>query len=284
MRFLGFASLAFAPILTMYLVGCAAPAADASEDGPSETEESALLGRSTREICDGVDPRWGDRWELSDSTGRKQDHVTDAFACANRQFWATRYTPAGVHSKFYVHRAICTQNPASHYAMHEKQALFYCSLSLHLRMCNTQGLYALKDIPDGEPRRAREREIFHECLVMSGELPFFRSGLKMHGASDATVMETVERLYNAYKVRPGVRVAPASVNPERAERALLERLVRVSYYGITVPIELLENAFSQVFFALDPWERESQIELIARYRSRLLDVNGRNLLDTRDLD
>jgi hypothetical protein len=264
---LGLASLGLA---------CAAPS-EREGDGAdlTETDESALLGRSTREICDAVPANVG--------ANASREEASDAFACANRLYWSTRYTPGGVHSKFYLHRAICTSNPASHYAMHEKQALFYCSLSLHFRMCNTQGLYALKDVPDSEPRRERERAIFHECLQVSGELPWFRSGLKMDGASDAAVTDVVERLYDAYKVRAGVRVAPASVNPERAEHALLERLVRVSYYGVTVPIELLETAFSQVFFALDPWERESQIALISMYRRHLMNVDGRNLLDATDL-
>ena len=48
---------------------------------------------------------------------------------------------------------------------------------------------------------------------------------------DAKVVEVVERLYDEYKVEPGVRVAPAVVNAERREHQLLEKLVRSSYYG-----------------------------------------------------
>src|SRR5687767_240668 len=98
-----FSSLAF--LASFALFGCAV---EPSADEPSDTDESALLGRSTRQICDAVDGRWGS----SGSSGENLENATDAFACANRQFWSTRYTPAGVHQKFYVHRAICTMNPA----------------------------------------------------------------------------------------------------------------------------------------------------------------------------
>jgi cysteine-rich repeat protein len=264
--------------------GCA-PAELAPIDEQDELAEcegkcdGALVGRTTAEFCDAVDARWGDDWELEDTGGTKQSHVTDAMACANRRFWLTRYRPFAVHHKFYLHRQICESNPASHYAMEEDQRRFYCSISLHLRMCNTQGLYALRDIPDSLPRREREDEIFSACLELSGELEHFRTALRMDGRSDEDVASVVSALYHEYKVEPGVRVAPAIVNPDRASRSLFERLTRISYYGLTVPLELLESSFSNTFLSLDPSERESQIELILYYRASLENWHGQDLLD-----
>jgi hypothetical protein len=253
------------------------------EEDAAQGDESALVGRTTAEICGAVEPKWGARWDGADATGAKQTHATDAFACANRLYWATRFNRVGVHQKFYLHKAICESNPASHFAMQDDQREFYCSLSLHFRMCNTQGLYALKSIPDGEARRARERAVFSVCLRESGELAHFRTALRMNGAPDAVVTDTVERLYDQYKVRPGVRIAPASVNPDRARHALLEGIVRAGFYGITVPIELLESGFADAFLTLDEAEHQSQLKLISEYRKALTNAGGRNLLDVSDL-
>lgn len=264
--------------------GCAPAELDLIEEERELVEcegkcDGLVWGRTTAEFCDAVDPRWGETWELEDTDGTKQTHVTDAMACANRRFWLSRYRPVGVHHKFYLHRQICESNPASHYAMEADQRRFYCSISLHLRMCNTQGLYALRDIPDSLPRRERENEIFSACLELSGELEYFRTALRMDGYSDDEVASVVEALYDEYKVEPGVRVAPAIVNPDRASRSVFERLARISYYGLTVPLELIESSFSNMFLSLDPSERESQIELILYYRANLENWHGQNLLD-----
>jgi hypothetical protein len=265
------------------LLGLGGCAADSSPPDDVEQNEDALVGRSTAEICGAVETRWGDGWETADATGEKRVSVTNAVSCANRSYWLTRYRPAAVHAKFYLHRGICLANPASHFAMREEQAQFYCAFSLHLRMCNTQGLYALKAIPDSATRRARENAIFAECLALSGELDELREGLRLRGKTDAEVSTIVRRLYDEYKVVPGVRVAPAIVNPDRARHALLERVLRTSFYGVTVPIEVLEGAFSDLFLLQEGAEHESQLELISYYRSHLTSAGGKNLLDTTDL-
>jgi cysteine-rich repeat protein len=261
-------------LILALLAACATEVTEVDPEAAAcEGKCDDLLGRrTTAEICGAVDPRWGDEWELADTTGEKQTHATDAMACANRLFWSTRLTPVGVHNRFYLHKWICTTNPASHYAMNDKQREFYCSLSLHLRMCNTQGLYAIARVPDSLPRRERERQIFSLCLQLSGELEHFQTALQMDGDASGAV----ERLYDDYKVQPGLRVAPAVVNPDRAAKLLFERLARISFYGLTVPLELLESSFSNTFLSLDPREHESQIQLILFYRSEL---TKRGLLD-----
>ena len=266
-------------IVLVVMASCAT--SDESEDAIAceDGKCDAAGPRTTAQTCDAVEKRWGDRWELTDATGEKQTHATDAMACANRLFWSTRLTPIGVHNRFYLHKWICTSNPASHYAMNDKQRQFYCSISLHFRMCNTQGLYAIKDVPDSLPRRERENQIFAACLALSGELPYFRTALKMNAASDADVRAAAARLYDDYKVQPGLRVAPPVVNPDREDSLLFERLARISFYGLTVPLELLESSFANLFLSLDPSEHESQIELILFYRSQLQNWNGKNLLD-----
>lgn len=272
--------------IALLLTACATEAEPESEDADGAACEGKcddVFGRrTTAEICDAVDPRWGDTWEQPGDAD-KQLHATDAMACANRLYWSTRYRPVAVHNKFYLHKWICTTNPASHYAMNDEQRELYCSLSLHFRMCNTQGLYAIANIPDSPARKARENAIFDACLSLSGELPYFRTALQMEGASDAVAHATAARLYDDYKVQPGLRVAPPSVNPDRAALLLFERLARISFYGLTVPLELIESTFSNLFLTLDPREHESQIQLILFYRSSLQRWNGVNLLDVADL-
>lgn len=269
---------------TWAILGCAPQEpAEAPVDESCEGKCDWVPGRTTAEFCGAVEPRWGDRWELPDTSGEKQVHATDAMACANRLFWSTRYHPIAVHNKFYLHKRICTANPASHYAMNDAQREFYCSISLHFRMCNTQGLYAIKNVPDSLPRRARENAIFGACLQLTGELDHFRSALQMDGATDEEVAAAMGGLYDAYKVTPGLRVPPAVVNPDRAARSLFERLRRISYYGLTVPLELLETSFSNLFLSIDPNTHESQIERILFYRKQLSSWQGKDLLDVSDL-
>ena len=69
------------------------------------------------------------------------------------------------------------------------------------------------------------------------------------------------------------------VNPDREAKLLFERLARISFYGLTVPLELIESTFSNLFLTLDPREHESQIQLILFYRSSLQRWNGVDLLD-----
>jgi cysteine-rich repeat protein len=262
-------------VFVSLLAACATDSSEVDAD-PVACEgkcDDAFGRRTTAEICGAVDPRWGDDWSLPDTTGDKQANATDAMACANRLFWASRYRPFAVHHKFYLHKWICETNPASHYAMNDEQREFYCSLSLHFRMCNTQGLYAIANVPDSLPRRERENAIFSKCLTMSGELPYFRDALQMDGASDTATHGAVARLYDDYKVQPGLRVAPPVVNPDRAAVLLFERLARISFYGLTVPLELLESTFSNLFLTLDPLEHESQIRLILYFRSELVTAN-----------
>lgn len=285
-RVLGTNSLYLAILLA---ASCAPIEHDDLDPGPEQgacegkCDGLPVWGRTTAEICGAVEPRWGDRWELDDTTGNKQAHVTDAMACANRRYWSTRFNKVAVHHKFYLHKWICEQNPASHYAMVDDQRAFYCSISLHLRMCNTQGLYTIKNVPDSLPRRDRENEIFSACLQLSGELDHFRTALQLEGLSDDEVAAVVERLYDDYKVQPGLRVAPSVVNPDREAHELFERLARISYYGLTVPMELLESSFSLLFLSLNPFEHESQIQLILFYRRTLKNWGGVDLLDIDDL-
>jgi len=275
---LGRATMRSRLALLAMIVACATTS---SEEDPAACDGKCdgVFGPTTAQICAAVDKSWGESWELADTTGKKEASATNAMACANRLFWSTSLTPLGVHQRFNLHKWICTSNPASHYAMNDDQREFYCSISLHFRMCNTQGLYAIKDVPDSLPRREREREIFSACLSLSGELPYFRTALKMENASDADVRRATEHLYDDYKVQPGLRVPPPIVNPDRAALLLFERLARIAYYGLTVPLELLESSFSNLFLALDPRDHESQIRLILYYRSQLQSWNGANLLD-----
>lgn len=210
-----------------------------------------------------------------------REEIITAIGCATQLFWQTNFDEEAAQRKYLLHRAICLDNPASHFAMRAGQRDFYCNLSLHFRMCNTQGLYALRPIIDSPARRERENEIFAACLSLSNEIEYFAQAL--HSASLEEAAVNMQAYYNQYKVELGVRVAPISVNPVRRAFWPLEKVVRTLFYSVAIPIEQLESLFSNKWHRLTPAERMSELKEIVRFNKALKNWNGKDLLDVSDL-
>lgn len=234
-------------------------------------------------ICDQVNARWGESWETQPTSASEQEQklrdVSTAIACANVLYWNDRLDDFATGRKYLLHREICRDNPASHLAMSENQRDFYCNFSLHFRMCSTQGLYALKEIPDSVPRRVRDAEIFNACIGLSNELPYLKRALHLESLSDEQATAIIGKLYRDYKVKLGVRVPPASRNPVRWFLRPIEILVRTLFYAAAVPLEMVESFFSSTWHSTSPDEVESEAGEILRYRESLHDYDGKDLLD-----
>lgn len=198
---------------------------------------------------------------------------------ANLSYWQQFYSDDAAEQKFHLHRKICLENPQSKLAMNPEQRSFYCSISLHFRMCNTLGLYRLGTKPDSPERRNRENKIFAACLELSGEKDLILDAFKIGDIGYESATSLILEIYDEYKVKPGVHIPPADQNAIRRFFKPLERLLVGLFYGTVVPIEIAENILAKVFHRGDTDALEAgQVEEVLRYYHALRDYNGEDLL------